>query len=349
MIGYITSADDYGDVANPQITVIFSEDFYNGFENMPKVVYTYNRNTKKFLQRFKSDDIKVSLSSLFGAVDLLELEEMRHRLAMKVFFRDSFSHSITHVKSEYLEGVWFPSPSLTDGCKEICVNITDVVCSNSPSVLKVSFLCDILNVLCAIGKVDISAPFYNCTNSIFADSSALKLVCDIFGENDFYSTIPSDLKDVLKSLPAFSKGRKYDVSKIQKGFEKVSYEEKDFSGTRHDFAINIKRSCLKNTLAHIKSALYGNMTLSEFIESLNFEIDESVKRFVTLSEFFRISGNLERTEDIRFLTLYELMSAYGFAEKEITLKSNVRKGRERITHINKTKIPRVIYPDIRCI
>ncbi|MBE7049964.1 MAG: hypothetical protein E7394_04240 [Ruminococcaceae bacterium] len=350
MIGYITSADDSGDLTNPVITVILADDFYPGFENMPKVIYTYNRTSERFSKSLCSnDDFTVQLHSLLGAVELLELEEMRHRLAMKVFFKDGFSHSITHIKSEYLEGIWFPSPSLTDGCRETCVNITEFIYPKNPSILEVSFLCDVLNMICAVGEVGISSPFYCCYNSLFADSSVLKLLCDIFGEDSFFESVPPELKNELKILPSFRTKNRTDILKIRNLLESVSYDEKEYTGTRHSFAVNIKRTCLKGVLEHIKKAFSGNMTLRKLADSVYCEIDSGIKRFVALSGIFHATENLERTEDIRFLTLYELMSAYAFAEKEITLKSTVRKGREKITHINKTKIPKVIYPDGRSI
>lgn len=350
MIGYITSSDKQGDVANPEITFIYSDDFCYGFENMPKTVYTYNRNTKDFSEVVSmDDDHRMHLYSLLGAVELLELEEMKHRLAMRVFFKDSFQHSITHVKSEYLDGIWFPSPALADGCRETCINITDFIYEKTPNTLEVSFLCDIMNMICALGKVGISAPFYCCYNSIFVDSSFLKLVCDIFGEKEFYENVSPDIESVLKFLPTFEKSRNRDVRNFLKCLEDVSYEEKEYAGTRHSFAVNVKRSCLNAVLNQFKTLLDSTVSLEEFKNSVYYEIDSAIKRFVTLSELFRVSGNLDKAEDIRFLTLYELMSAYAFGEKEITLKSSVRFGRERITHINKTKIPKVIYPDGRYI
>ena len=348
MVGYVTSADNSGDVTNPQITVIFTEDFYNGFEDMPKAVYTYNRNTNKFAETATEYcGCTVSSAYLLEAVELLELEEVRHNLAMKVFWKGGFSQGITHIRSEYLDGVWFPSPILADGCKENCVNITEFIYSKTPCTLETSFMCDVLNILCALGHVGISAPFYCCYNSIFLDASFLKIVCDVFGEDDFYENVSSDVRIMLTSLHSFGKRHKTDVSKIKKKLEDIKYEEKEYSGTRHEFAINVKRNCQNGVLAHINRALDGDETLKEFVESVREEVDSAIKRFSTLAELFHVTGNLDRVEDIRFLTLYEMMSAFAFGENEITLKASVRRGRERITHINKTQIPEVIYKDGR--
>ncbi len=348
MIGYITSADEHGDVTNPEITVIYGDDFYPGFDDMPKKVYAYNRMAKSFSEVFSSGgEFEVHLYSLLGAVELLELEEMRCRLAVKVFWKDGFSQSITHVKSEYLDGVWFPSPVLTDGCKQALINITEFIYSKTPSTLETSFLCDVLNMICAVGITRISAPFYCCCNSVFVDSSLLKLLCHMVGEEAFYKNISPHTKRILEALPSFDRNFKKDIAKIRKCLENMAYEEKEYTGTRHSFAINIKRTCLRDVLELVKSVADGKLSLKELAQSICFSIDSAIKRFVTLSELFKVSGNLEKSEDIRFLTLYELMSAYAFSENEISLKSSVRHGRERITHINKSKVPQVIYSDGR--
>ena len=106
---------------------------------------------------------------------------------------------------------------------------------------------------------------------------------------------------------------------------------------------------MREITALVLSCLNDEISVGDMIREMTLTVRAYTERFITLSELFAVTENLERASDIKFLTLYELMSAYAFSEHALALKKTVRKGKEKITHLNKTKVPCTLFPDGRCI
>lgn len=351
MIGYVSSAGKDKSTYDPEITVIYADDFYDGCDLGPKQVYTYNRISEKFLKVTDTADVyeEISYGQLLGIIELLKLKETESNMAVKIRWANNYRLGPVLLGCEYLDRVWFPYPVITLGCKRPCINITGAIYERPASTLETSFLCDVLNMLFALCEIKISSPFYGLWGSVFISADALRLIYEIYHEEIFFAKEKGDSLEAIRLLLENEKASSHSISDICDFFKNHTYEEREYSGTKHSFAINIKRSCTGKICELIRGSLQGEISFGELVAKLSETVSDHVQRFITLSELFVLTGNLERAGDIRHLTLYELMSAFAFSEKAMKLKSTQNKARARMTHINKTKIPCIIYPDGRCI
>ena len=331
MIGYAQSS--YGDVGcdNVQITVIHTESFEFEHESY-REIYLYNRYENTFNKIYPENDnhFCIQYAILQKIFRLLHIEEIKWHCARIITWRCSEFGNAELIKSEQIESVWLPTPTVVDGCGVACTNMTNVFYTGTPKPLEVSMLCDLLNLAVHRAAIPIANPFYHCFNSIFCSVDFVDVSRRLFNIE------LSDEKSA-KRMKLPSKAKMID------SLLEDYIPEPAFNGNERSFAVDIKRECVSFSYRLFAKAI-SNKNFAHIIELKNF-ITAEINRFKTLAEVFVLGDNLYYASDIMYLTFYELMSAFGIYDIRLQLKKTVAGSKRRQTILNKIALPRLILPD----
>lgn len=311
MIGYASSQDNSGSCANIMITVFFTDDFAHTDFSCRKEIYHVSRKTGSINKIFPQDGAVFGLryELLEKIATMLRIEEIKSSFAHVIAWRATGKLTAQLIKSAPLADVWLPTPVTNESCTSKCINITSMLFDHEPKPLETSIVCDMLNCLVLKCGIMISNPFFDCHNSVFCNA------------------------DIIEHMSSAKNIKSEPISKPL------------FNGNLLSFVVDAKRDCLAKVISSFSDCMTNKLDIKAFISQLSIHTKELISRLLSLSEIFVLGENINSSQDIYYLTLYELHSAFAFSETRLTLKTMVRHSRERMRSLGKMNIPDTIYPD----
>ncbi len=337
MVGYATSLDDSCFCDDIIITVQKGDSFsldHTGGENE---IYSINRSFTKIAKLFPKDDsFCLSCSAFMKIAKLLHCEEIKYRCACRIYWRSSDLTYAEREKTEFLDSAWLPIPLCVDHYRGKCINITSQLFTNTPKPLGVSAVCEALNLIIAHTGLDLPHSFFNCINSVFCSEDIFFVFKNIFGDGISLSNVK--FKQFFRRL------------NIQ---NEIIEPLSDFASlpTSHNdncigLLIDAKRQYFSNICDDFLKCIKLKSGWRSFCSLVSKHTDEFLYKLIDLSQIFVAAENVNSVNDINYLSLYELHSAFAFYEFRLSLKTNISRNRLRQRILNKQIIPSKIGADL---
>ena len=336
MVGYASSADDKLNCDEITVTVFPSGFFPHEHALSEFEVYSVNRDfTKVTKLKGISDAFSLPRRHFFKIAGLLHSEEIKNRCACRISWRTSPVSCAEKIKTELLQDVWFPAPVFVDHCETGCINITPLLFKDTPKPLEASMVCDVLNLLIVQTRLRLPHSFFNCMNSVYCSLDVLRVFVSLFGSDiPFSPDVASNLKRLNLKPP------RLNVSEdILAPLSSLEFSSPSHSSTCLSLAIDAKRKYVSGLCSDFCRCIGTKDGWQTFLSALSHHAGDFSHTLTELAQVFVAGENISSISDIRYLTLYELYSAFAFFETRLSLKRMIAHSRLRQRILNRLKTP----------